>query len=231
MNDILRKIKRCLALANSSNPNEAATALRHAQALMAKHGLTKEDVAASEVSSRNARADAGHSPPLHVLMLARMIAGAFGCEFIYTPTHNGRRWQGGFEFYGFGTAPEIAGYAFEVLGRQLKRDRRLYLDSLSKRIKRATRVRRGDLYAQGWVKAASVKVVPLQRSEAQDKALATFAKQQWPDTDQALATDNTEKAKPQDFEAFVKGHVDGQKVSLHHGVNGHQPAAIERQVH
>ncbi|WP_252473542.1 DUF2786 domain-containing protein, partial [Microbulbifer okhotskensis] len=33
---ILRKIKRCLALAKSSNPNEAATALRQAQTLMQK---------------------------------------------------------------------------------------------------------------------------------------------------------------------------------------------------
>lgn len=41
---ILAKIKKCLALASSSNPNEAATALRQARALMEKHGVTSESI-------------------------------------------------------------------------------------------------------------------------------------------------------------------------------------------
>ena len=41
---VIRKIKHCLALAQSANENEAATALRQAQALMREHRLTDMDV-------------------------------------------------------------------------------------------------------------------------------------------------------------------------------------------
>ena len=39
--DILRKIEKCLALAKSSEPAEAAAALRQAQALMREHGVSQ----------------------------------------------------------------------------------------------------------------------------------------------------------------------------------------------
>lgn len=41
----IRKIKHCLALAQSANENEAATALRQAQALMREYRLTEMDEA------------------------------------------------------------------------------------------------------------------------------------------------------------------------------------------
>jgi len=46
---IIRKIKRCLALSQSSNENEAATAMRQAQSLMYEYRLTEMDVRLSEV--------------------------------------------------------------------------------------------------------------------------------------------------------------------------------------
>jgi len=45
----LRKILACLRLAKSSNPNEAASALRQARAMMEKYGLTEDDALASEI--------------------------------------------------------------------------------------------------------------------------------------------------------------------------------------
>lgn len=52
---ILRKIKACLRLAASSNPNEAASALRQAQAMMRAHGITHAEalnVDMAEVDTR-----------------------------------------------------------------------------------------------------------------------------------------------------------------------------------
>ena len=46
---VIRKIKRCLALSKSSNENEAATAMRQAQALMREYRLTELDVRLSDV--------------------------------------------------------------------------------------------------------------------------------------------------------------------------------------
>ena len=56
----IRKIKHCLALAQSANENEAATALRQAQALMREYRLTEMDVKLSdvgEVESQFSRAE------------------------------------------------------------------------------------------------------------------------------------------------------------------------------
>ena len=91
---ILRKIKRCLALARSNNPNEAATALRQAQALMAKYGVTHEDVAISDVESSIAQACSGKTPPTYIAMLANMVAGAFGVEVIYSSHCLFDTWKG-----------------------------------------------------------------------------------------------------------------------------------------
>lgn len=224
---ILRKIKRCLALARSSNANEAATALRQAQTLMAKHGVTREDVAASEVASHLSRADAGRTPPAHVAMLANMVAGAFGCEIVYSPMFDGVRWSGRVEFYGLGTAPEIAGYAFEVLGRQLKRDRNAYLASLNKRLKRATKVRRGDMYAQGWVRAVSRQVVPHRQSDQEAQAIAAYQAKRWETPlETRSARDTTSKARVHDYDALAQGRADGEKVSFHQGVGGTSRGAI-----
>lgn len=224
---ILRKIKRCLALARSSNPNEAATALRQAQALMTKHGVTREDVAASDVGSHLSRAEAGRTPPAHIAMLANMVAGAFGCEIVYAPQYDGQRWAGRVEFYGVGTAPEIAGYAFEVLGRQLKRDRNAYLATLNKRLKRATKVRRGDLYAQGWVRAVSSQVVPHTQSDQEAQAIAAYQAKRWEKPlETCRARDTTSKARSHDYGALAKGLADGEKVSFHQGVAGTSRAAI-----
>ena len=52
---VIRKIKHCLALAQSANENEAATALRQAQALMREYRLTDMDVKLSICLPNNAK--------------------------------------------------------------------------------------------------------------------------------------------------------------------------------
>lgn len=226
---ILRKIKRCLALARSSNPNEAATALRQAQALMAKHGVTSEDVAASDVGSHVSGAGAGKTPPAHIAMLANMVAAAFGVEIVYQAKHDWQRdkWEGLIEFYGLDSAPQIAGYAFEVLGRQLKRDRGAYLAGLNKRLKRATKVRRGDLYAQGWVNAVSRQVVPHESTKQEVQAVAAYKAKRWQEgLEKGTANDRASKARSHDYGALAQGVADGRKVAFHQGVSGASRAAI-----
>lgn len=224
---VLDKIKKCLALAKSSNANEAAAAMRQAQKLMGIHGVTAADVAISDVESHIAKAGAGMTPPSHVAMLANMVARAFGAELIYCPQHDGERWHGRFEFYGVNGAAEVAGYAFEVLGRQLKRDRNAYLATLSKRLKRATKVRRGDLYAQAWVNTVAREVSPHQRSEAENKIIAAYQAKRWEEPlEIRQARDNTKGMRIHDHDALRQGQRDGKKVSFHQGVNGTRQSTI-----
>jgi len=221
--NILRKIKGCLALASSSNPNEAAAAVQRAQALMAKYGLTREDVAASDVSARSTLAGCGKTPPAHIIRLCRMINDAFGTAFVYAPEwdFSGWRWVGRVEFYGVGSAPEIAGYTYEVLERQLRRDRLKYVSTLPKRLKRETKVRRGDLYAQGWVHAVRSKVTPRYVSEQEEMALAAYKDQRWQGSLESFSGRNTAiKGRVHDLGALSAGLADGKQVSLHQGVTG-----------
>ena len=67
--DILRKIEKCLALAKSSEPAEAA-ALRQAQALMREHGVSQleaQAIGARECSVKAAARRAGTKPTLPAL--------------------------------------------------------------------------------------------------------------------------------------------------------------------
>lgn len=224
---ILDKIKKCLALANSSNAHEAASAMRQAQKLMEIHGVTTDDVAISDVESHTAKAGAGRTPPSHVAMLANMVASAFGAEIVYCPRYDGERWIGRVEFYGVNGAAEVAGYAFEVLGRQLKRDRNAYLATLNKRIKRATKVRRGDLYAQAWVNTVARQVTSHQRSDAENQIIEAYKAKRWETPlETGKARDNTKGMRSHDVDALYRGREDGRKVNFHQGVTGSRQAAI-----
>lgn len=225
---ILRKIKRCLALARSSNPNEAATALRQAQAMMAQHGVTSEDVAVNDVTSQKAKTGAGKKPPQYLVMLIKLVSRAFGAEPIYSPEHDGERWSAHVEFIGIEGAAEIAAYAFEVLGRQLRRDRTAFLSTLNKRLKRTTRMRRGDLYAEGWLAAVSKQVTTTERSPEQDKAIEAYQSRFHGELDKVKS--KARKMHKRDVSALVEGHRDGSKVQFYSGVNGTQQDRIGREV-
>ena len=49
---VLEKIKKCLALGESANEHEAAQAIRQAQILMKKYGISENDVELSGISEK-----------------------------------------------------------------------------------------------------------------------------------------------------------------------------------
>ena len=146
----LLKIKKLLALGRSPHPHEAASALAKARELMDAHGVDEGDVAAADVAERVAEfAGAPATPPLWLTALGSTVALAFGVKKYYWP---GR----GYAFVGVGPAADVAEYAFDVLRRQLVRDRSAYYGSL--RGRRANKIRRADDYALGWVVAVRATV-------------------------------------------------------------------------
>ena len=163
--EILAKIKKCLALGRSSNEHEAAAALRHAQKLMAAHGIDEGEVADSEIGEAIGRSGAGAKPPKYEAALAIAISGAFGCEEIFKPFC-------GWMFIGAGPAPEIAQYAFEVLYRQVKRDRATHIKARLTRCGPLNKTRRADLYCDAWVSTAVRQIQNLTISPEQEAAVA-----------------------------------------------------------
>lgn len=75
---VLRKIQKCLALSRSSNPNEASSALRQAQALMRQHDLTEAMVHGLEVTGDVVRTREGFGSCVFLSELGGLMRDAFG---------------------------------------------------------------------------------------------------------------------------------------------------------
>ena len=66
---VLDKIKKCLALGESANEHEAAQAIRQAQMLMKKYGISEIDIELSAVNEKGV-ACASSLPTWHQVLIA-----------------------------------------------------------------------------------------------------------------------------------------------------------------
>lgn len=177
---IISRIRKLLALGKSSNSHEAAAALSKAQELMTQHGLTEAAIEISEITfSKMKTASSAKVLPEYIVMLANLIARTFGVKAIF---ERNIKWvdyrfqaEGFIEFAGPGSRPEVASYAYSVLGRQLARDRAAFLKAHKRLKKRGTRIERADVFCVGWVMAVSdvVAEYPMPKTERDliDKAV------------------------------------------------------------
>ena len=218
---IIEKIKKCLALGKSCEPNEAALALKRAQELMKKHGITTDDVSLSEIGRSGARVGAAQNPPRYFHYLILMICDVFGCQPIFEPDYNFMtgRYVTDVSFIGFDPSPELAAYSFEVLSGQLSRGRKQYLSSLNKRLKRSTKTRRGNLWAEAWVKSAAKKAIPLSLSKEKEDLIEKWKAREYDRLTKAAPRETKFKGRG-DVEAVCKGVIAGSKAMLNHGVDG-----------
>ncbi|AVH35388.1 DUF2786 domain-containing protein [Pseudomonas monteilii] len=218
---ILDKIKKCLEMAKGkgSNPNEAEIALRQAHKLMETYNVEMGDVLASMAGEAKVAAGSESEPPAWRVRLAHVCGEAFGVHFIISAP-----WfeHASFIFIGCGAAPELAGYAYQVLERQLQKARRDYL-ATQKRCKRSTKVARGDAFAHGWIDAVLVKVEQFAGVEDNiAEAIQAYMAKNYPKLGQAKM--KRRKLKARDEVAGDAGYEAGRSAQLHHAV-GHQPVA------
>jgi hypothetical protein len=215
--EALKKIRKCMALA-----------LRQAQALMRQHQVDEEGLALATVQEHQARTL--FKPLLGwEVELVTCVADAFGCDVI-SITRRDTREVGELHMLvapaarrywcliGVDAAPEVAAYAFEVLGTQCVKDRRAHMGAQSKNCKPATRTARGDAFAVGWVRAVRALVEHFANGERHDALLGAYMTQHYP----ALAK---AKVKRREERRNVKnsawdGHKAGQRAQLHRGVGG-----------
>lgn len=158
---ILGKIRKCLALSASSNPNEAATALRQARSLMEKHGVSSHEVTMSSTgqSSTPSRTMARDKPANWEVRIAALVGKAFGCQFMMQVVRHrrGHRFanNGTYIFIGVAQNAEIASYTASVLIRKCHRARQEWVAQnfagLGVEVTRGEKTRMGDMFAEGWV--------------------------------------------------------------------------------
>lgn len=227
--EALDKIKKCLALAASPEQHEAAAALRQAQKLMAQFGLNESDVTLADVGE--VRQKAQNVPVVRwEAALAGMVARAFGCDmytstsWVLSQTRQFRRHRY-YVFIGVGPAPEVAGYAFDVLARQCARDRRRHIGQQSKNCKAKTKVARGDLYAEGWIAGVRDKVERFAGTERDAELIDQYMRERHPDMKSANVRDRT-KGKNVSHADWQHGVRAGRRAELNHGLGGVAPQAL-----
>lgn len=223
---IIAKIRKCLALAGSANEHEAAAALRQAQKLMELHRVSDTDVLAAEAAEANARSGAGSTPANWEGGLASMVSRTFGCKHFFKEGRPLGHWV----FVGTGANAEIAQYAFEVLLRQLKKARAAFVKSECKRLVKASRLRRADLFCTSWVIAASVKVQDLVCEEREVAAIDAYVGQHYPTLHRLVCNDRNQgrNLREKDLSAVTAGMSAGLQAQLHRGVDGSAPASTPR---
>lgn len=216
--EAIRKVLRCLRLAKSSNPNEAATALRQARKLMDEYGVNEADAAAAEYSEQLSKTcGRGQALPASIITLLNLVARGFRCEPVIVGEQ--RYWDSPIThrvaFVGRGSDPTVAVYAFDVLRRQLDRDR---LKHIARTKKRANREARGEAFALGWVAAVQGLFPAAELTDEERQALQIAKRKHYPDTSLADSK-QIAKGKVRDDDRYA-GLLAGRQARLHAGVTG-----------
>lgn len=221
----LERIKKLLNLASSSNSNEAASALNKAQALMRKHNVDLDDVALSDIGSTNSTIQ-GVRPPGWVLNLLHVIDASFGVKSLIgrEVRYNSNKDFGSIEFIGRQPNDEIASYCFDVLYKQLLRDRKRFISRLHKNCKPITKRNRADWYCMGWVSEVESKADTLSASNKDQQAINKWIEHEYGELSMYSAREAVEDKAATN--AFRHGINDGSNVNLHAGVAGAKQKSI-----
>jgi uncharacterized protein DUF2786 len=222
-NKILNKIKKLLALAKSSNANEAAAALSRAQKLMQEHAITLTDVKLTDCSTSESLLDAKGVNKYEVNLI-HLIGYAFGVEPIVSYVRVNYKVRAKVCFLGITPQPELAQYCFDVLYRQLKQDRAQHIRQQSNRCKPSTKTKRGDAFAEAWVMATYQKVQKFALTEEQAVLIDSYKNNKFNDLETEKGRDRTKgKARDSDYHAGLNA---GKDVRLDRPVNGKETAKL-----
>lgn len=222
----LRKVLACLRRSASSNPNEAATALRQARALMNQYGLTEDDAAAAEIRDAGAPTrNRGKMVPQSTLALASMVADGYRCEIVVQCyegnfLHVGRT---AIRFFGAGADPEVAVYAFTVLNRQLQADKARHTLRIRKR---ANKDRRGEEFALGWIHAIRRLFPKEALPEGRDTAIAAAMRQRVGETQKTTGRELGKSGRANANDRYA-GYQAGSNAQLHGGLSGETQRRLE----
>lgn len=211
--DLLARIRKCLALARSANEHEAAAALATARRLMDEHGVDEIEATTIDVGQADARGNGACTPPL-------WEAGLVAAVTIAIPTRAIGRSDAGWVFFGLTPAPEIAAYAFTALYRQLKRARSEYIRSALKRVRAPSRkIKRADIFCEGWTSAILNKVAQLYPQQETDPLVMAYLEHHFPARRTITARQGAIGGNAAENDRW-RGFSAGRDVELNRGIGG-----------
>ena len=114
---LIERVRKLLALSNSSNEHEAALAAAHAQRLLAEHNLAMSELEMQEEGAGEAELLVARTVSKWLSSLFATVANAFDCFPIVTTTPSNSRLR----FIGVGEDPGVAACTLEYLIKELRR--------------------------------------------------------------------------------------------------------------
>ncbi len=210
---VIEKIKKCLALSKSANQHEAAAALRQAMAFMEKYKIDADDPELLGIAEASILGSGSQKPTVFEAVLANSIAQMMGCKVILSGDIKitkdlSFKKVAAWKFIGFDPAPEIASYAFDVLFRQLKKARSVFISENLKRVQiKANKVKRADLFCEGWVIEATKLVSDLNPDKEKMEQIQAYVQQKH----------NVRNSKPTDRNKKTNTNTDRAQNDLHAG--------------
>jgi hypothetical protein len=193
----LSKIKKCLALSASPEPHEAAAALRQAQALMRKLGVTAEEVEAPDITEAVVKTREGYGNCAYMNLMTDVIEEAFGVKAFYS-RNPGSANRLNVKYVGPRGRVELAEYTHRVVQRALEDAWTQYL-SRHPWFKGLGGKRRG--FYQGWLWSIHAQVSELVPTEREAAATERFIALRYG----ALETVEARKRPPLDQDAAQAG--------------------------
>ncbi len=221
----LRKITKLLALATSSNENEAVSAKRQADALMKKFGLDQSDVQAAQVQIEEVKSAGKTGIPIYENMLADAVAKAFGARVLFRAGRQGENWTwrgvrktreaGQLSFVAPSTQAKLSAYCFEALRRQMRADR--------KKLDAKLIPAHAEAWAIGWVIAVTPKLEALAPGYSQDAANA-YVERLGPGKAKTITNlkDGLSSADEGTLALARLGNRQGKDAQLHAAVHGEE---------
>jgi hypothetical protein len=222
----LIKIKKCLALAKSQNPHEAAAAMRQAQKLMAEHNLDEQEISLADIAESTVAARS-QGNNLWECALVNAVAAAFACrifgKYFWSSTDaRGITKKRVWVFIGVGASAEVASYAYEVLSRQCTKARLEHVRKQPKTCKPITRTARGDQFALGWAFGVQEMLDKFANSERNQTLLERYMDKVHPALKTVEARDRSIGRNVRDDDIHL-GVKSGRSAQLQRGV-GSMPA-------
>ncbi|MFA7060542.1 MAG: DUF2786 domain-containing protein [Pedobacter sp.] len=223
-NPVIEKIRKLLALANSTNEHEAALAASHAQRLLSEHNLAMADIEPDNKPDSADRLETTVSKtlPKWIRHLSAGICTAFDCQAIHNPA------IGKLTFIGVGADVQVAVYTFAFLDRTIRRLCSNYIrHHISDRLANRQRELMRQSYYLGAVSTITDKLrIQKQQTPVTPGALVPIKDALIKKTMSEMGPTRTVRSRKSyiNASAYTQGQQDGKQVGVHHGIGGSKSA-------
>jgi hypothetical protein len=229
--NVMRRLKAMLALASdpAAAPGEAENAMRMAQNLMRKYGVTDGAIAQEQIGEFMFKSTKATEPPVWESWLMQEIARAFGARVLWASGRGllGARDKGHFIVLAPKPHLDMMKYAFELLRKQLVKKRAAFITTLPSYLTRPAKAQEADTFGVGFVENLATKISDYAGDEtvkaALDKRYKEIVQGDLTDEQLALLKKLRKERKSSEFkfgsaEALLQGHAAGKDAHLNRGV-------------